>query len=257
MPTYRNCDRNIKHIGFVELALLNTAAKRKQLVSLIDGLPQNLIKADSPFVVSESHKATILFDDAAAEDWLAALEGQDHITDIYILTPQKKRFDELKAQVQDVLGPMLVTEEEKRPLAAGFPANLAYYKLEFLDKDRVALKRAFNEVLPLLWLKAGALGPPPEPVPPGQPLPAWLAPAQNSFAVLLDEDRPNDLLAALAGRSGLRLLFIVTDAEDAFKELSALFRDALGTANPALETVQLYRDYLDNFRLNAAAEGAA
>ncbi len=48
------------------------------------------------------------------------------------------------------------------PMADGFPANLAYFKLEFLDKDRVALKRAFREILPLLWLKAGAIGPRPE-----------------------------------------------------------------------------------------------
>jgi adenine-specific DNA-methyltransferase len=44
------------------------------------------------------------------------------------------------------------------PMAEGFLANLAYFKLEFLDKDQVALKRAFREILPLLWLKAGAIG---------------------------------------------------------------------------------------------------
>ena len=33
-------------------------------------------------------------------------------------------------------------------MGAGFAANLAYFKLDFLDKDRVALKRAFREVLP-------------------------------------------------------------------------------------------------------------
>jgi adenine-specific DNA-methyltransferase len=69
---------------------------------------------------------------------------------------------QLKAQVVELLGPLLVTEEEKRPMSAGFAANLAYFKLDFLDPERVSLRRAFREILPLLWLKAGAVGPRPE-----------------------------------------------------------------------------------------------
>ncbi len=133
---------------------------------------------------------------------------------------------------------------------------MAYYKLAFLDKDQVALKRAFNEILPLLRLKSGAMGSPPTPVPPGSPTPAFMAPPGNPFAVLLDEDRSKALLAALEGRSGLRCIFIVTDSQDAFRDLSAQFSDALDAASPALATVQLYRDYLDNFRINAESAGA-
>ena len=107
------------------------------------------------FIVSEDHKASILFDTDAAEDWLEALSEQDHITNFYIVTPTKRMFDGLKAQVNELLGPLLVSEDEKRPMSAGFATNLAYFKLDFLDKDRVALKRAFREILPLLWLKAG------------------------------------------------------------------------------------------------------
>jgi adenine-specific DNA-methyltransferase len=47
-------------------------------------------------------------------------------------------------------------------MSAGFAANLAYFKLDFLDPERVSLRRAFREILPLLWLKAGAVGPRPE-----------------------------------------------------------------------------------------------
>jgi adenine-specific DNA-methyltransferase len=95
-------------------------------------------------------------------DWLEALDGQEHITDFYIVTPVKRVFDQLKEQVVDLLGPILSKEEEKRPMSAGFAANLAYFKLDFLDKERVSLRRAFREILPLLWLKAGAVGPRPE-----------------------------------------------------------------------------------------------
>jgi adenine-specific DNA-methyltransferase len=240
--------RRFKQIGFVEPRVLDRAANKKQLVSLIEGLPQTLVKDCCPFIVSEDHKASVLFEEDAAEDWLAALDGQSHITDLYIVTPDKKRFDALKAEVQDLLGPILVPEQEKRPLAEGFPANLAYFKLDFLDKDRVALKRAFREILPLLWLKAGAIGPRPE-LPRGEE-PAFFAPPANPFVVLLDEARLKALLAVLDGRSGLKCLFIVTDSEDAFKELSAEAASALRQGSPDLETVQLYRDYLDNFLIN-------
>ncbi len=245
----RERPRGFTQIGFVAPGALDRPAKKKQLVALIEGLPQTLVTDPCPFIVSEDHKASVLFDDGAAEDWLAALEGQDHITDLYIVTPDKKRFDALKADVQDLLGPILVPEEEKRPLAAGFPANLAYFKLEFLDKDRVALKRAFREILPLLWLKAGSIGPRPE-LPKGEPEPAFFAPPANPFAVLLDEGRLKALLGVIAGRSGLRCLFIVTDSEDAFKELSAEAMRTLQADSPDLSTVQLYRDYLENFLIN-------
>ena len=250
----RERPRRFVPISFLDPASLDTPAKKKQLVALIPGLAQTLVTDPCPFIVSEAHAASVLFDDTAAADWLAALEGQDQITDLYILTPSKKRFEALKAQAAEILGPLLVSEEEKRPLAAGFSANLAYFRLDFLDKDRVALRRAFREILPLLWLKAGAVGPRPE-LPADTPEPPFFAPAANPFAVLLHEGRLPELLAALAGRSNLRLIFIVTDSQDSFKDLTLDVTEALGKQNPALQTVQLYRDYLENFMINREGAG--
>lgn len=89
--------RRFTHIGFVEPASLDTPAKKKQVLALIDGLPQSLVQDPCPFVVSADHKASVLFDVNAAEDWLEALDGQDHISDFYLVTPSKKQFDALKA----------------------------------------------------------------------------------------------------------------------------------------------------------------
>jgi len=247
--------RRFLQVGFIDPAVLDAPAKKRQLVAMLEGLPQNLVTDNCPFIVSPEHKATVLFDDAAADDWCGALEGQDQITDVYIVTPFKKRFDVLKAEVNAVLGPLLVSEEERRPLAAGFPANLAYFKLDFLDQDRVALRRAFREILPLLWLKAGAIGARPE-LPRGAAEPALFVPTGNPFAVLLDEGRLADLIAALDGRTDLRLVFIVTDGPDAFKELAGEVEDALGPRNPGLQVIQLYRDYLENFLINRESGGA-
>ncbi|MBQ3703831.1 MAG: hypothetical protein II885_13910 [Oscillospiraceae bacterium] len=43
------------------------------------------------------------------------------------------------------------------PMADGFKANAAFFKLGFLDKNAVALGRQFKERLPTLWMKAGAM----------------------------------------------------------------------------------------------------
>lgn len=248
--------RSFTQIGFVDLAQLDTLPKKKQVVALIDGLPQTLVKDPCPFIVSEGHKASVLFDPTAAEDWLEALDGQEHITDFYIVTPVKRVFDQLKAQVAELLGPILVPEEEKRPMSAGFAANLAYFKLDFLERERVSLRRAFREILPLLWLKAGAVGPRPE-LKRGESEPVLFAPEGSNFVVLLDETRMGRLLKSLEGRTGLSLVFIVTDADESFKTMAQDVREVAGKANPGLAVVQLYRDYLLNFMINKNQDRAA
>ena len=135
------------------------------------------------------------------------------------------------------------------PMAEGFTANLAYFKLDFLDKDRVSLKRAFREILPLLWLKAGAVGPRPE-LKRNDPEPDLFAPEGSNFVVLLDETRMDRLLKSLEGRVGLSHVFIVTDADESFKTMAQDMRAVAGKANPGLQVVQLYRDYLLNFMIN-------
>ncbi|MBK7952630.1 MAG: site-specific DNA-methyltransferase [Candidatus Accumulibacter sp.] len=250
----REKSRHVTQIGFVDPVTLDTPAKKKQVLALIDGLPQTLVKDLCPFIVSEDHKASILFDTAASGDWLEALADQEHISDFFIVTPIKKLFDGLKEQVVDLLGPLLVSEDEKRPMGAGFAANLAYFKLDFLDKERVALKRAFREILPLLWLKAGAVGARPE-LPAGAAEPIVFVPEGNNFAVLLDEGRLTKLLQSLSGRSNLSHVFIVTDADESFKAMAAEVLDTLRQENPGLQVVQLYRDYLTNFMINKRQGG--
>jgi adenine-specific DNA-methyltransferase len=229
-------------------ATLTNAAK-KQLLTLIDGLPQTLVQDPCPYIVSDDHSASVLFDPQAANNWLEALDGQEHITDFYIVTPIKRVFDQLKAQVNELLEPLKITEEEKRPFSAGFSANLAYFKLDFLDPERVSLRRAFREILPLLWLKAGALGPRPE-LKRGEPEPALFTPDGSNFVVLLDETRMGRLLKSINGRTGLSHVFIVTDADESFKTMAQDVREVAEKANPGLQVVQLYRDYLLNFMIN-------
>ena len=58
------------------------------------------------------------------------------------------------------------------------------------------------------------------------------------------------LMKALKGRNDLSHVFIVTDSDESFKAMAAEVREAVGRANPDLQIVQLYRDYLVNFMIN-------
>jgi adenine-specific DNA-methyltransferase len=51
-------------------------------------------------------------------------------------------------------------------------------------------------------------------------------------------------------------VFIVTDADESFKSMAQDVRDVAGKANPGLQVVQLYRDYLLNFMINQSQEPA-
>lgn len=145
------------------------------------------------------------------------------------------------------------------PMSEGFVANLAYFKLDFLDKDRVTLKRAFREILPILWLKAGAVGPRPE-LARGEPEPVVFAPAGSNFIVLLEESRLALLLKILKARTKLAnelsYVFIVTDSDESFKALAVEVHEAARPTNPGLHVIQLYRDYLVNFMINERQDAA-
>jgi adenine-specific DNA-methyltransferase len=237
--TTKEVNRSFYQLGFVETPTVLAPAAKKQIVALLGKgvLPQSLVKSDSRFIVSEKHTASVLFDTEAADDWLAALEEQEHITDFYIMAKDSRTFNDIKAKVVDLLGTVSVTEPLKRPMSEGFAANVEYFKLGFLDKNSVSLGRQFCEILPLLWLKAGAVGERPELD--GEDLPEMLILPRNSFAVLLDEDRYGEFAEKLAETDGIETVYFVTNSEEAFREMS----DGIGTER----TYQLYRDYIDNF----------
>ena len=129
----------------------------------------------------------------------------------------------------------------ERDMAAGFAANTIYFKLGFLDKTSVALGRQFAALLPLLWLKAGACGECPQ-LDGSAPLPPMLLYPQNRFAVLLDEKHYAAFRDTLAQQPDMDTLYFVTDSEPAFQSMAASLRRRAA--------FQLYRDYLENFRIN-------
>jgi adenine-specific DNA-methyltransferase len=126
-----------------------------------------------------------------------------------------------------------------KPMADGFKANAAFFKLGFLDKTSVALGRQFKEMLPTLWMKAGAIGKCPTV---SEDIPDMLILPENKFAVLIDEMSYMTFEKQIAEHSEIKTIYIVTDSEPGYREMIAAFEGK--------NTYQLYRDYLDNFRIN-------
>ena len=126
------------------------------------------------------------------------------------------------------------------PMTDGFKANAAFFKLVFLDKTSVALGRQFKELLPVLWMKGGAIGKCPT-VDEGD-LPNMLILPINKMAILIDELYYPEFDEQIALYPEIQTVFIVTDSEPAYREM---IRNYNGK-----DCYQLYRDYLDNFRIN-------
>ncbi|MCL1894267.1 MAG: site-specific DNA-methyltransferase [Holophagaceae bacterium] len=235
--------RSFSQIGFTNIHQLDTSAKKKQLVALMgkDKLAQSLVQADSRYIVSEKHSASILFDDTAVEEWLKALEDQDHIAEFYVVTQNSSLFNGIKDKIQELLGDIIVQEPVKLPMSAGFKTNAEYFKLGFLDKHNVALGRQFREIVPLLWLKSGAKGKRPEIK--GNRVPVMFMPVGSNFAVLTEEIHFDKFQPELDKRPDIEHVYLVTDSEVAFREMAP-------KANRQ-HVYQLYRDYLDNFVINS------
>lgn len=125
-------------------------------------------------------------------------------------------------------------------MADGFKANAAFFKIGFLDPTAVSLGMRFSEMLPTLWLKTGAKGKCPELS--GEQIPDMLILPENQFAVLINENAFADFAEKLAAHPEIQTVFLATDYEVNYQSMVK----NLNVAN----AYQLYRDYLDHFRVN-------
>lgn len=125
-------------------------------------------------------------------------------------------------------------------MSDGFKANAAFFKLGFLDPTAVSLGMRFSEMLPTLWLKTGAKGKCPELS--GEQIPDMLILPENQFAVLINENAFADFAEKLAAHPEIQTVFLATDYEVNYQSMVK----NLNVAN----AYQLYRDYLDHFRVN-------
>lgn len=123
----------------------------------------------------------------------------------------------------------------------GFAENLEYFRLDFVEPSDVERGEAFEGILPILWMMAGCIG---EREDRRGGTPYYIA-KHSPFAVLIKEAYFSEFEKKLAERDDLTHIFLVTDSEENF----AMMRRELGRG---LKCHQLYKSYLENFRLNAA-----
>ena len=124
-------------------------------------------------------------------------------------------------------------------MSEGFATNAIFFKLGFLDKTAVALGMQFEELLSVLWMKAGAKGKCPTI---GNSDPNMLVLPENRFAVLINDNAFATFEEELAQHPEIQTVFLATDYDANYRAMAK---------NLNVEhTYQLYRDYLDHFRLN-------
>ena len=111
-------------------------------------------------------------------------------------------------------------------------------ELDVLYMTRVQKERFFNEEdyvrlkdFYILTAKKMKLAPP-----------DMLVLPVNRFAVLTDESQYETFAAQVNGEEAITTVYIVTDSEPGYREMVSGLH--------AEDTYQLYRDYLDNFRIN-------
>ncbi len=240
----KESDRKFTQINFFPVGA--ALKHKKSLISLIN--KQKEVKlptmtADVPFLVSEddSYNASILFDVAKIDDYLEALEGNDHITNFFIVTDKDAAYRQVKEEISQMMGKIEETVPVSMPMKDGFKANATFFKLGFLDKRSVARGRQLRELLPILWMKAGAKGECPTNVEGDYVI--W---PQNHIAILKKESCFRRFRQELDKHPGIEVVYIITDSQNAYLTMIDELRE--------FKTYQLYRDYLENFRINYAAK---
>lgn len=237
-------DRKFTQINYLaEGAMLK---QKKALVSLINkqkNVKLPTMKEDAAFLVSEEDdwNASILFDVNEAEAWMEALDGNSHITNFYIVAEKDAAYKRIKAEVSELMGQIEETIPVKMPMKDGFKANAAFFKLGFLDKRSVARGRQLQELLPVLWLKAGAKGECPTSV-----VGEYTIWPDNQMALLKNEASFPLFKEEMKQHPEVEVVYIVTDSQHAYLNMTEEMK--------GIKTYQLYRDYLENFRINYATK---
>ena len=65
---------------------------------------------------------------------------------------------------------------------------------------------------------------------------------EKHFAILVNEKHFQEFYEEIRNCPEIHTIYFVTDSEAGYREMASFF--------PLVESYQLYRDYLDNFRIN-------
>ena len=120
----------------------------------------------------------------------------------------------------------------------GLSENVEFFELTYEDRDRVSLGAAFEAIAPLLWMKAGAVGPRIN-----KREGAWALPDGARYGLLFDASGWREFVDAINASEIVTHAFIVTDS-------NSVFQQVVRELPPSVEPVRLYENYLDSFQIN-------
>jgi len=124
------------------------------------------------------------------------------------------------------------------PIGEGFAENIEFLELTYEDRDRVSLGAAFEAIAPLLWMRAGAVGPRID-----KREGSWALPEKAVYGVLFGPAGWRDFVNAVNASDVVSHAFIVTDS-------NSVFQQVVRELPPSVEPVRLYENYLDSFEIN-------
>lgn len=244
--------RTVRALPFTEPSLLNAAPARKALASVLGIRQDGLAKAGSYYIAPTDTRdpvknQAVLLEPDAIDGFVQALAAQgNHIRTIHLAMPENKEFRKAKRDIATALPPLVELVEETAPFSAGFAANMDYLRLGFIDPDELEFGSRFNDLLPALWMMAGARGT----IPAATGKEEYLFPPECPFAVLLREASFPAFRDQIKETGTVTWAFIVTDSRDAFVEMSEQLPERI----PLRQRVHLYRNYLENFQINRGDE---
>lgn len=125
------------------------------------------------------------------------------------------------------------------PMADGFEENAVFFDLTYEDPDAVELGVAFEEIAPLLWLRAGSCGSIIKHEQPGFAM-------ADAYAVLFDFASVGAFIDAVKQNASIGCAYVITDDTARYASVKAQL--------PGLDVVRLYENYLQSFKI--AAEDA-
>lgn len=125
------------------------------------------------------------------------------------------------------------------PMADGFKENAVFFDLTYQDPYQVELRRGFQAIAPLLWMRAGCRGP--------------IIRKENdtytiadTYAVLFHWSAVKTFIVRLKEQPEARTVYVVTDDPTQYTRLCGML--------PGRDVIRLYRSYLESFKI--ASEGA-
>jgi adenine-specific DNA-methyltransferase len=128
------------------------------------------------------------------------------------------------------------------PMSDGFDANARFFTLTYEPPTRVRHNRAFKEIAPMLWLRAGQRGRIIDQIPEK----GW--DLTDAYGVIENVAASADFVAAVQQRETVRVVYIVTNDDLVFESMSRELADT------GAELVRLYSTYLNNFAFQQTRE---